>query len=81
MYCKVDWWSLGVLVYEMLVGQPPFTAPSLMELYEQIVECRLQWRGDEDTVTRGLVTSLLNTEATHRLGGGQAGAKEVMGHK
>ena len=63
MYCKVDWWSLGVLVYEMLVGQPPFTAPSLMELYEQIVECRLQWRGDEDTVTRGLVTSLLNTGA------------------
>ena len=70
-----------MLVYEMLVGQPPFTAPSLMDLYDQIMDCQLQWRGGEDEVTRGLVTSLLNTEATQRLGGGQGGAKEVMAHK
>ena len=34
---SVDWWALGVLIYEMLAGQPPFEADSEDELFEAIL--------------------------------------------
>lgn len=34
---SVDWWALGVLMYEMLAGQPPFEAESEDDLFESIL--------------------------------------------
>ncbi|CAG9127920.1 unnamed protein product [Plutella xylostella] len=34
---SVDWWALGVLLYEMLAGQPPFEADNEDELFESIL--------------------------------------------
>lgn len=33
--CAVDWWAFGILVYEFLVGQPPFWDQNPMRIYEQ----------------------------------------------
>jgi serine/threonine protein kinase len=33
----VDWWAFGILVYEFLVGQPPFWDQNPMKIYEQYV--------------------------------------------
>ncbi len=31
----VDWWAFGILIYEFLVGQPPFWDQNPMKIYEQ----------------------------------------------
>lgn len=34
---SVDWWALGVLMYEMMAGQPPFEADNEEELFDSIM--------------------------------------------
>ena len=37
----VDWWALGVLIYEMAAGYPPFFADQPIQIYEKIVSGRV----------------------------------------
>merc|ERR1712014_282571 len=32
----VDWWTLGILTFELLVGHPPFEAPAPMQIYQKV---------------------------------------------
>ena len=34
---SVDWWAFGILIFEMLVGQPPFCADDPMDIYQKIL--------------------------------------------
>ena len=38
----VDWWALGVLMYEMAAGYPPFFADQPIQIYEKIVSGRVR---------------------------------------
>ena len=73
----VDWWSLGVLIFEMLVGDCPFHGDDDDELYKNILEeeivypCKL---GMESTLFMDL---LLEREPELRLGSGEEDAEEV----
>ena len=39
----VDWWMLGILIYEMLVGSSPFVADDQMKIFENITARRLRF--------------------------------------
>lgn len=41
-----DYWSLGVLVYEMCYGKTPFYGKELNEIYENIRKCKVRFPGD-----------------------------------
>eukprot|EP01052_Picozoa_sp_SAG31_P010441 SAG31_NODE_572_length_13974_cov_28.935640_11_plen_130_part_00 len=38
---EVDWWGLGILVFEMLSGQPPFYSNNMQRVYEKIVSAEI----------------------------------------
>lgn len=40
----MDWWALGVLIYEMAAGYPPFFADQPIQIYEKIVSGKVRPR-------------------------------------
>ncbi|VDK48684.1 unnamed protein product [Gongylonema pulchrum] len=44
----VDWWSLGILIYEMLVGVPPFRGDSLSDIYAEVMTGRARFLRNMD---------------------------------
>lgn len=43
----VDWWALGVLMYEMAAGYPPFFADQPIQIYEKIVSGRVRFLNNQ----------------------------------
>ena len=68
----VDWWALGVLLYELLTGKTPFMADSPMAIYKNIVLRKLTFP-DVDAQATSLIDGLLAVDTMHRLGGTRRG--------
>ncbi|PWZ03124.1 camp-dependent protein kinase catalytic subunit [Testicularia cyperi] len=76
----VDWWSLGILLFEMLAGYPPFYDPKPFNVYEKILQGNLIFPDHIDAVSRDLITSLLTADRSRRLGNLRGGAQDVKNH-
>ncbi|KAJ1589248.1 hypothetical protein NDA15_003782 [Ustilago hordei] len=76
----VDWWSLGILLYEMLAGYPPFYDPNPILIYEKILAGKLVFPERIDPVSRDLISSLLTSDRSRRLGNLRGGANDVKNH-
>ncbi|KAJ3145870.1 camp-dependent protein kinase catalytic subunit [Irineochytrium annulatum] len=77
----VDWWALGVLIYEMLAGHPPFYDEDHFKLYEKILACKPKFPSHFDPLAKDLVKHLLTTDLTKRYGNLKAGVGDIKRHK
>jgi serine/threonine protein kinase len=77
----VDWWTLGILVYEMLAGQPPFVDNDPMGIYQQILAGKLAFPRYFDRSAKSLIKKLLTADLTKRYGCLKGGANDIMRHK
>ena len=75
---EVDWWALGVMIYEFLAGVPPFNADTPEDIFDRILRRDIVWPDEFDDVTRDIIDKLLNPDATQRLG--HNGPDEVKAH-
>lgn len=78
----VDWWTLGILIYEMLTGTTPFKGNFTDETFSNIVHEQLKWPDDINVSAecKNLVKKLLRREADKRLGA-ENGASEIKRSK
>ncbi|KAK1659540.1 kinase-like domain-containing protein [Colletotrichum godetiae] len=76
----VDWWTLGVLLYEMLTGLPPFYDENTNEMYRKILSEPLHFPGHDvvPPAAKDLLTKLLNRDPKERLGAN--GSAEIKAH-
>ncbi|XP_054895257.1 cAMP-dependent protein kinase catalytic subunit beta-like [Poeciliopsis prolifica] len=80
-YKAVDWWALGVLIYEMVAGHPPFFADQPIELYEKIVSGKVRFPPHFSSDLKDLLKNLLQVDLTKRYGNLKNGVKDIKGHK
>ncbi|CAD8178540.1 unnamed protein product [Paramecium octaurelia] len=66
----VDWWSFGILIYEMLVGRPPFFSQNQSQLFKSIVESDVVFPSQLtiSNSVKDLITKLLTKNPFERLG-------------
>ncbi|KAJ2852736.1 cAMP-dependent protein kinase catalytic subunit [Coemansia brasiliensis] len=78
---SVDWWALGILIFEMIAGYPPFYDEDHYRLYEKILAGRIQWPPQFDPVARDLVSRLLTADLSRRLGNLHRGSADIKEHR
>ncbi|CEQ40832.1 SPOSA6832_02508, partial [Sporobolomyces salmonicolor] len=76
-----DWWALGVLLFELLAGYPPFFADNPLEIYEKILTGKFGVPHHIDPVAKDLIRRLLTADLTKRLGNLKNGAQDVKNHQ
>ncbi|ORZ31837.1 kinase-like domain-containing protein [Catenaria anguillulae PL171] len=77
----VDWWSLGILLYEMTAGIPPFFSENTNLMYNKIMYDALEFPpGVFSPEAQSLIRGLLDRSANTRLGSSPADAEELKRH-
>ncbi|XP_060778522.1 serine/threonine-protein kinase greatwall isoform X2 [Neoarius graeffei] len=74
----VDWWALGVCLFEFLTGVPPFNDETPQLVFQNILNRDIPWPDAEEELSpsaRGAIEILLSTDVTKR-----AGLKELKEH-
>ena len=64
----VDWWALGILIYEMVSGYPPFYDESPYEVYRQITVGEFEFPPQVTIEAREIILGLLEPDLSKRLG-------------
>jgi len=77
----VDWWALGVLVYEMAAGYPPFFADQPIQIYEKIVSGKVRFPSHFSSDLKDLLKNLLQVDLTKRYGNLKNAVNDIKNHK
>uniref|UniRef100_A0AAQ5YWN0 non-specific serine/threonine protein kinase n=1 Tax=Amphiprion ocellaris TaxID=80972 RepID=A0AAQ5YWN0_AMPOC len=77
---SADWWSYGVLMFEMLTGTLPFQGKDRKETMTMILKAKLGMPQFLSSEAQSLLRNLFKRNPTNRLGAGPDGVEEIKRH-
>ncbi|KAG7662872.1 TPK2 [[Candida] subhashii] len=77
---SVDWWSMGVLIFEMLAGYTPFYDTTPMKTYEKILSGKIHYPSFMSPDVIDLLSKLITSDLTRRLGNLINGPADIRNH-
>ena len=73
---RVDIWAIGILIFELMVGRPPFKSDAQHSMEDNIVNLRINWPNTMNLLAKNLISKLLKLEPEQRLT-----LKEILEHQ
>ena len=77
----VDWWTCGILLYEMIAGIDPFSDDDPMMVYQKILKGKIKFPSGFDSNAKSIIKHLLDADLTKRYGNLKNGVKDITGHR
>ena len=73
---RVDIWAIGILIFELMVGRPPFKSDAQHSMEDNIVHLRINWPNTMNLLAKNLIAKLLKLEPDQR-----PTLKEILEHQ
>jgi protein kinase A len=77
----VDWWTFGILIYEMHAGHAPFVDDDPMMIYKKIINTKPRYPDGFDKDLKSLVKHLLRRDLSKRFGNLVDGVNDIKDHR
>ena len=77
---SIDFWQLGILLYEMLLGYPPFIDSDPIQLYKKINKGKINFPKDFNKYAKNIIKQFLKVDMNKRLGCTKRGIYEIILH-
>jgi len=77
----VDWYALGILIYEMMYGRPPFMSNDTYALFQMTLKEKIKFPKDFDADAKSLIKHLCKHDLSERYGNLINGVKDIKKHR
>ena len=77
----VDWWCLGIIIYEMIVGVDPFADEDPMKVYHNILKEKVKYTACYPKNAKSITKHLLEKDLSKRYGNLTNGVEDIKNHR
>jgi len=78
---SVDWWAIGILIFEMSAGFPPFYGDNPFSVYQKILHSHIKFPSSVPQTTRAIINGFCTINRSRRLGSGRGGFDNMKNHR